>query len=73
MLRNQGYEVMVRPSRWQLGSEQAMLQTTLLESWVSAALEIAPEAADELANWQSQRRRWIEYGQSRLQVGHRDL
>lgn len=73
LLRNQDYKVMVRPSRWQLGPEQAMLQTALLEGWVNAALEIAPEAASELANWQIQRRRWIECGQSRLQVGHWDL
>ncbi len=46
------------------------MQTALLDGWIEAALEIAPEAAGELAFWLKQRRHWIECGQSRLQVGH---
>lgn len=73
LLQEQGYEVMVRPSPWRLEPEQAVLQTVLLDGWVGAASAIAPEAADMLTVWSAQRRRWIEGGQSRLQVGHWDL
>lgn len=73
LLQQQGYSVKIRLSRWQLNSEQAAMQTALLDGWIEAALEVAPEAADELALWLKQRRHWIECGQSRLQVGHWDL
>ena len=73
LLQQQGYAVRVQPSPWRLEPEQAAMQTALLDGWVEAAVEIAPEAAGELANWRTQRHRWIECGQSRLQVGHRDL
>ena len=62
LLRNLGYEVMVRPSPWDLEPEQAAMQTALLEGWVEAARQIAPEAEDDLADWVAQRRRWIERG-----------
>ncbi len=70
LLQQQGYRVKIRPSPWRLNSEQAAMQTALLDGWIEAALEIAPEAAGELAFWLKQRRHWIECGQSRLQVGH---
>ena len=73
LLRNLGYEVIVRPSPWRLGPEQRAMQTALLEGWVNAARQIAPEAEDEWADWQARRRRWIEGGASRLRVGHGDL
>ncbi|HRD48136.1 MAG TPA: class I SAM-dependent methyltransferase [Candidatus Contendobacter sp.] len=73
LLQQQGYAVRVQPSPWRLEPEQAAMQTALLDGWIEAAREIAPEAAGELANWLMQRRRWIECGQSRLQVGHWDL
>ena len=73
LLQQQGYRVKIRPSPWRLNSEQAAMQTALLDGWIEAALEIAPEAAGELAFWLKQRRHWIECGQSRLQIGHWDL
>ncbi len=73
LLQQQGYAIMVRPSPWRLKPEQAAMQTALLDGWVEAAVEIAPEAAGELVNWRTQRRRWIDCGQSHLQVGHWDL
>ena len=73
LLQQQGYAIMVRPSPWRLAPEQAAMQTALLDGWVEAAVEIAPEAAGELVNWRTQRRRWIDCGQSHLQVGHWDL
>jgi SAM-dependent methyltransferase len=73
LLQQQGYRVKIRPSPWRLSSEQAAMQIALLDGWIEAALEIAPEAAGELAFWLKQRRHWIECGQSRLQIGHWDL
>jgi len=49
------------------------MQTALLEGWVAAVREIAPDRQEDLAAWQAQRRRWIEQGESRLRVGHWDL
>ncbi|MFO1423198.1 MAG: class I SAM-dependent methyltransferase [Candidatus Competibacteraceae bacterium] len=72
-LRELGYEVMTRPSPWRLGPEQRGMQTALLEGWVNAARQIAPEAEDDWADWLARRRRWIEQGASRLRVGHEDL
>lgn len=73
LLQQQGYEARVQPSPWRLKPEQAAMQTALLDGWIAAAIEIAPEAAGELAAWRTQRRCWIDCGQSRLQVGHWDL
>lgn len=72
-LRKLGYEVMSRPSPWRLRPEQRAMQTALLEDWVSAARQIAPEAEADWADWLVRRRRWIERGASRLWVGHEDL
>ena len=73
LLRNLGYAVMVRPSPWDLGPDQVAMQTALLEGWVEAARQIAPEAEEGWAAWRAQRRRWIERRESRLRVGHWDL
>ncbi len=73
LLRNLGYEVMLRPSPWYLEPKQVEMQTALLEGWVEAARQIVPEAENDWADWVTQRRRWIERGESRLRVGHWDV
>jgi len=73
MLERLDYRVDLRPSPWRLEPEQAALQTALLEGWMAAVREIAPEVADGLNAWAMQRRRLIELGHSRLRVGHWDL
>ena len=73
LLRRLGYTVRLRPSPWDLGPEQGAMQTALLEGWVAAVREIAPDRQEDLAAWQAQRRCWIEQGESRLRVGHWDL
>lgn len=72
-LRELGYEVMTRPSPWRLGPEQWAMQMALLEGWVNAARQIAPEAKHDWADWLARRRGWIKQGASRLRVGHEDL
>ena len=73
LLRDLGYQVELRSSPWRLGPEHTVLQSALLDGWIEAAREIEPAAADDLAEWTIQRRRWIERGESRLRVGHWDL
>lgn len=73
LLESLDYRVELRPSPWRLGAAQTALQAALLDGWVEAVNEIAPDAADWLDAWAMQRRCWMEQGQSRLQVGHWDL
>lgn len=67
------YRVELRPSPWRLGPEQIAMQTTLLQGWVEAVREIAPDATHWLHAWAARRRSLIEQGNSRLIVGHWDL
>jgi SAM-dependent methyltransferase len=73
MLERLDYQVELRPSPWQLEPEQLTLQMMLLEGWIAAVREIAPDATDGLDQWAAQRRGLIESGHSRLTVGHWDL
>ncbi|HRY14927.1 MAG TPA: class I SAM-dependent methyltransferase [Candidatus Competibacteraceae bacterium] len=73
MLERLDYQVELRPSPWRLGPEQATLQVALLEGWITAVREIAPDATEWLNAWAAQRRGLIEQGASRLTVGHWDL
>ena len=45
----------------------------LLDGWLGAALEIAPEAALALTSWHDRRRAHVAAGRSALSVGHVDL
>lgn len=72
-LERLGYRVEMRSSPWLLEPAHVALQMALLEGWVEAARQIAPEAAGELNDWSLRRRRMIERGDSRLRVGHWDL
>ena len=73
MLERLDYRVDLHPSPWRLEPEQAALQTALLEGWMTAVREIAPEVADGLNAWAMRRRSLIGQGYSRLRVGHWDL
>lgn len=73
LLEGLNYQVDLRPSPWRLEPAQTALQSALLDGWVEAVGEIAPDAPDWLDEWAMQRRFWIEQGQSRLRVGHWDL
>ncbi|MDQ5909700.1 MAG: SAM-dependent methyltransferase [Pseudomonadota bacterium] len=73
LLESLGYQVDLQPSPWALVPEQATMQTALLEGWLAAVRELAPDAGTWLEAWAMQRRRLIAQGQSRLRVGHWDL
>jgi hypothetical protein len=73
MLERLDYQVELRPSPWRLEPEQLTLQMMLLEGWIVAVREIAPDSTDWLDQWAAQRRGLIEQSNSRLTVGHWDL
>lgn len=73
ILERLGYRVELRPSSWRLEPEQVSMQAALLQGWIEAAGEIAPDATDWLNEWAIQRRGLIKKGDSRLTVGHWDL
>jgi hypothetical protein len=68
-----GYELRVATSDWVIGREQHALQLQLLDGWLGAALEIAPESKLALTSWHGRRRAHVLAGRSELRVGHVDL
>ncbi|HVJ29513.1 MAG TPA: class I SAM-dependent methyltransferase [Gammaproteobacteria bacterium] len=69
----QGYELRVAPSDWVIGSKEHAMQLALLDGWLGAALEIAPESRATLTSWFERRRAHLLGGRSELRVGHVDL
>ena len=49
------------------------MQHALLDGWLGAALEMAPDRAGELTAWHDRRRGLVAAGSSALSVGHVDL
>jgi hypothetical protein len=68
-----GYELGVATSDWIIGREAHAMQVALLDGWLSAALEIAPESRLALTSWHERRRAHVLAGRSSLSVGHVDL
>lgn len=68
-----GYRVELQPSPWQLDPAQSALQMALLAGWVEAVRQLGPDLDPVLADWAQARRRLIEQGASRLEVGHWDV
>jgi predicted nicotinamide N-methyase len=68
-----GYEVRIAPSDWLIGPSAAALQLALLDGWLGAACEIAPDRRDPLKGWHERRRAHVAAGRSTLHVGHVDL
>ena len=68
-----GYELRAAPSEWVIGPKAHGMQLALLEGWLGAALEIAPESRPALTSWHERRRSHVLAGRSALRVGHVDL
>ncbi len=68
-----GYHVETKRSDWRLGAQDEQLQRALIEGYVSAATEVAPEQADVLGGWAERRNERVNGGGSALVVGHTDL
>jgi hypothetical protein len=67
------YRVLTERSDWDIGPQHTAMQHALLDGWLAAALEIAPEHTARLTVWHRRRRAHVEAGRSRLVVGHVDL
>ena len=68
-----GYELRVATSDWIIGAKEHALQLALLDGWLGAALEVAPESRLALTSWHERRRAHVLGGRSELRVGHVDL
>jgi hypothetical protein len=68
-----GYELRVATSDWLIQPTNQALQLALLDGWLGAALEIAPESRLALTSWFERRRAHVLAGRSELRVGHVDL
>ena len=68
-----GYELRVATSDWVIEPKHQALQLALLDGWLGAALEIAPESRLALTSWHQRRRAHVLAGRSKLRVGHVDL
>jgi hypothetical protein len=72
-LKAHGYEVRAAQSDWVIGSRDTTLQLELLDGWLGAARDIAPERYAALLAWHERRRAHVAAGRSSLRVGHLDL
>ena len=68
-----GCRLLVASSDWHLGFDDRAIQASLLEGYVQAAGELAPDQSAEIADWAGQRRTQLHAGRSTHRVGHQDL
>jgi hypothetical protein len=68
-----GYRLVAEPSDWVIGPEQRVMQQALVDGWLGAALEIAPDQRATLERWHGRRREHVAAGRSELRIGHVDL
>jgi hypothetical protein len=68
-----GTEVLIRPSPWRLGPEQADLAAEWFRGWVGAALEQEPELAHEIGAYTDRRLAQLSAETLTATVDHADL
>ncbi len=76
LLEEAGYQVIRTSAPWQLDCrmpEEALLARTLVEGWLEAALEQAPDQRQALTQWYETRQQHIAQGRLGVRVGHTDL
>ena len=73
VLATHSYRVLTEHSDWDIGPQHTAMQYALLDGWLAAALEVAPQHTAPLTAWHHRRRAHVEAGRSRLVVGHVDL
>jgi hypothetical protein len=71
--RRHGYAVSTAASDWQIDADALVMQRALLDGWLDAAVEIAPERRRTLGAWHERRSGFVEERRSALRVGHVDL
>jgi len=67
------YDVRYERSDWMLGAEFRELQRQLIDGWVSAATDMAPDRRRQFEDWRRRRLEHLEAGRSRILVGNVDV
>lgn len=73
LLSRVGYDTRFENSDWRLGAESTELQRQLIDGWVSAVLERAPDRRGQFDDWRLRRLNHVDAGRSRIMVGHLDV
>ena len=68
-----GFRVERERSDWVIEPEAEELQRQLIDGWASAAAEMAPEIATQIANWRLRRLQHVADDGSLIVVGHEDM
>jgi len=68
-----GFHVRRETSDWVLEPGQGELQVQLIQGWAHAALELAPERRQSIADWLARRLAHVTAGRSHIVVGHDDV
>ena len=68
-----GYTMTRASSDWVLTPEMTAIQRELINGWVEAAAEIAPDRSDMMNSWRARRLDHVGSHRSRIVVGHDDL
>jgi hypothetical protein len=68
-----GYELRSERSDWHIGPKHGVMQSALLDGWLAAAVEVAPERRTALEDWHRRRTAHVAAGHSTLVVGHLDI
>ncbi|WP_203300606.1 glycosyltransferase family 4 protein [Marinobacter sediminum] len=76
-LKQAGHSVEISETPWRLNARDRALISQLLEGWVAAAAELAPDingdGSEWLSDWLSDRKRWLAEGRLSVSVHHLDL
>jgi hypothetical protein len=68
-----GFHVDHERSDWVIEPDEQELQRQLIDGWATAAAEMAPEIAPQIANWRLRRLHHVDAGGSLIVVGHEDM
>ena len=68
-----GYHLETGGSDWCLGPAEGGLSGGLIDGWLAAATEIAPQERAALLEWGSDRRRALDQPNAAIVVGHTDI
>jgi methyltransferase family protein len=68
-----GFHVRRETSDWLLEADQQELQIQLIQGWAHAAVELAPERRQTIADWLARRLAHVTAGRSHIVVGHDDV
>jgi hypothetical protein len=69
----EGYDLRSQRSDWHIGPEHRAMQQALLDGWLEAAAQIAPDRRVTLLDWHRRRSDHVSAGRSTLTVGHLDF